>query len=64
VKAINRALIEAGLITMRDSPNGKRYGRRDPKGQIIEAYGFDLARSPRATRNSSAWRRRRAKNGS
>src|ERR1039458_335277 len=28
-KAINRALIEAGLITMKDSPNGKRYGRRD-----------------------------------
>ena len=27
VKAINRALIEAGLITMKDSPNGKRYGR-------------------------------------
>jgi replication initiation protein RepC len=43
VKAINRALIEAGLVTMRDSPNGKRYGRRDPKGRIAEAYGFDLA---------------------
>ena len=27
-KAINRALIEAGLVTMKDSPNGKRYGRR------------------------------------
>jgi replication initiation protein RepC len=26
VKAINRQLIEAGLITMKDSPNGKRYG--------------------------------------
>lgn len=43
VKAINRALIEAGLITMKDSPNGKRYGKRDPKGRIVEAYGFDLA---------------------
>ena len=31
-KAINRALIEAGLITMKDSPNGKRYGVRDRKG--------------------------------
>src|SRR5271169_338962 len=30
-KAINRALIEAGLITMKDSPNGKRYGHRNPR---------------------------------
>jgi hypothetical protein len=48
VKAVNRALIEAGLITMWDSPNGKRYGRRDPKGHIVEAYGFDLAPLSRA----------------
>jgi replication initiation protein RepC len=48
VKATNRALIEAGLITMKDSPNGKRYGKRDGKGNIIEAYGFDL--SPIAAR--------------
>src|SRR5450755_3094358 len=47
-KAINRGMIEAGLITMKDSPNGKRYGKRDPKGQIVEAYGFDL--SPIAAR--------------
>src|SRR5271166_5079420 len=26
VQSINRGLIEAGLITMKDSPNGKRYG--------------------------------------
>jgi replication initiation protein RepC len=50
VKAINRALIEAGLITMKDSPNGKRYGKRDPKGRIAEAYGFDL--SPIAARHA------------
>ena len=37
-------------MTMKDSPNGKRYGRRDPKGRIIEAYGFDL--SPIATRHA------------
>jgi replication initiation protein RepC len=49
-KAINRALIEAELITMKDSPNGKRYGKRDPKGNIIEAYGFDL--SPIAARHA------------
>ena len=48
VKALNRGLIEAGLISMKDSPNGKRYGRRDHKGRITEAYGFDL--SPLATR--------------
>jgi replication initiation protein RepC len=43
VKAINRQLIEAGLIAMKDSPNGKRYGQRDRQGRIVEAYGFDLA---------------------
>src|SRR5471030_2372758 len=37
VKAINRTMIEVGLITMKDSPNGKRYGKRDPKGNIVEA---------------------------
>ena len=47
-KRLNRCLIEAGLVTMKDSPNGKRYGRRDAKGRIVEAYGFDL--SPLATR--------------
>ena len=50
VKAINRALIEAGLITMKDSPNGKRYGVRDRQGRITEAYGFDL--SPIAARHA------------
>ena len=43
VKMVNRALIEAGVITMKDSPNGKRYGVRDRAGRITEAYGFDLA---------------------
>lgn len=50
VKAVNRQLAEAGLITMKDSPNGKRYGRRDGKGRIVEAYGFDL--SPIAARHA------------
>jgi replication initiation protein RepC len=48
VRNINRGLIDAGLITMKDSPNGKRYGMRDREGRIIEAYGFDL--SPIAAR--------------
>jgi replication initiation protein RepC len=43
VKETNRRLIELGLVTMKDSPNGKRYGKRDPKGRIVEAYGFDLS---------------------
>src|SRR5258708_3169604 len=47
-KRLNRSLIDAGLGTMKDSPNGKRYGKRDPKGRIVEAYGFDL--SPLAAR--------------
>jgi replication initiation protein RepC len=36
------ALIEAGLLLRRDSPNGKRYARRDDTGQIEAAFGFDL----------------------
>ncbi|MCF3948267.1 plasmid replication protein RepC [Acidiphilium iwatense] len=48
VKRLNRHLVELGLIAMRDSPNGKRYGRRNARGRIIEAYGFDL--SPIAVR--------------
>jgi replication initiation protein RepC len=48
VKNLNRHLVELGLVAMRDSPNGKRYGRRDAQGRIIEAYGFDL--SPIANR--------------
>jgi replication initiation protein RepC len=38
-------------VTMKDSPNGKRYGRRHEKtGRITEAYGFDL--SPLAARHA------------
>lgn len=37
------ALVEAGLLTRRDSPNGKRYVRRDQQGAIGEAFGFSLA---------------------
>lgn len=43
-----RRLAEAGVIAFKDSPNGKRWGRRDEDGVIIEAYGFDL--SPLAAR--------------
>ncbi len=37
------ALIDAGLIDRRDSPNGKRYAHRDRAGEIEEAFGFSLA---------------------
>lgn len=36
------ALVEAGLIERQDSPNGKRYARRDGAGEITRAYGFAL----------------------
>lgn len=38
------ALIGAGLILRRDSPNGKRYARRDASGEerYSDAFGFDL----------------------
>ncbi|TWD54501.1 replication initiation protein RepC [Agrobacterium vitis] len=37
------ALVEAGLIERRDSPNGKRYAHRDRAGEIEAAFGFSLA---------------------
>ncbi|MCO5071794.1 MAG: replication initiation protein RepC [Rhizobiaceae bacterium] len=37
------ALVEAGLILRRDSPNGKRYCRRDGQGDVETAFGFDLS---------------------
>jgi replication initiation protein RepC len=43
VKALNRALFEAGIFVIRDNPQGRRYGRRDGQGRIVEAYGFDLS---------------------
>ncbi|MEF0865159.1 plasmid replication protein RepC, partial [Rhizobium sp. BR 318] len=36
------ALVNAGLILRRDSPNGKRYAHRNRDGEIEQAYGFDL----------------------
>ena len=37
------ALVDAGLIHRRDSPNGKRYAHRDGSGAIEQAFGFSLA---------------------
>ncbi|WP_414815997.1 plasmid replication protein RepC [Rhizobium sp. IY2] len=36
-------LVEAGLIVRKDSPNGKRYPRKDKAGAIDSAFGFDLS---------------------
>lgn len=36
------ALVAAGLIWRQDSPNGKRYARRDAGGGLARAFGFDL----------------------
>lgn len=36
-------LVERGFIRRKDSPNGKRFARRDEYGQISEAFGFDLS---------------------
>ena len=42
------ALVDAGVIIRRDSPNGKRYARKGRDGAIAQAFGFDL--SPLAAR--------------
>ncbi|HWD14236.1 plasmid replication protein RepC [Pseudochrobactrum sp. sp1633] len=36
-------LVALGFILRRDSPNGKRFVRRDSNGEIAMAFGFDLA---------------------
>lgn len=36
------ALVDAGLVQRRDSPNGKRYAHRNRGGEIEEAFGFNL----------------------
>src|ERR1051325_5936022 len=40
---------------MQDSANGKRYGIREPKGRMVEAYGFNL--SPNEIRQAEFIRR-------
>ncbi|WP_244593923.1 plasmid replication protein RepC, partial [Rhodoblastus sphagnicola] len=36
-------LVDAGLIVRRDSPNGKRFARKDGAGEVEIAFGFDLS---------------------
>jgi hypothetical protein len=37
------ALVDAGIVIRKDSPNGKRYARKGDEGAIEDAYGFSLA---------------------
>ena len=37
------ALVNAGLIIRKDSPNGKRFARKNRAGEIEQAFGFSLA---------------------
>ena len=36
-------LVDAGIVVRRDSPNGKRYARKNNEGVIEKAFGFDLS---------------------
>ncbi|MGO4569349.1 plasmid replication protein RepC [Rhizobium sp. 2YAF20] len=37
------ALVGVGLLIRKDSPNGKRYARRDGDGDVNQAFGFSVA---------------------
>lgn len=36
------SLIEAGILTRKDSPNGKRYAHKNEAGEVALAFGFDF----------------------
>lgn len=48
-------LVDAGLIVRRDSPNGKRYARKDRAGEIERAFGFDLSPLVARAEEFEAW---------
>ena len=37
-----RNLSQIGIVSFKDSPNGKRWGYRNDEGHIVEAFGIDL----------------------
>ena len=43
VRRLLGRLVALGIIVPVDSPQGRRWGRRDSSGRIVEAYGFDLS---------------------
>ena len=57
VKEINRRLIELGLVTMKDSPNGKRMAAATRRAAQPKPTALISRRSPRAIPNLSGWRR-------
>ena len=48
-------LVDAGVIVRRDSPNGKRYARRDRAGELEFAFGFDLSPLVARAEEFEAW---------
>lgn len=42
IRRILAQLTDLKLVVAKDSPNGKRFAKRDLAGEIIDAYGFDL----------------------
>jgi len=65
-KALVRAALDAGLVRLRRSPTGRRWGHRAGSGyeaRIVEAYGFDLSplgeRMAEFERVSAEWEARR-----
>ena len=49
------ALVDAGLIVRRDSPNGKRFARKGQGGEIETAFGFDLGPLAARADEIEAW---------
>ena len=49
------ALVDVGLIVRRDSPNGKRYARKDREGEVEIAFGFDLSPLVARSEEFEAW---------
>src|SRR5579863_3503975 len=49
------ALVDAGLIIRRDSPNGKRFARKGRGGAIEMAFGFDLSPLVARAEEFEAW---------
>jgi replication initiation protein RepC len=65
LKELIRQLCELGLVVMEDSPSGRRDGKRNKAGRIIEAWGFDLSlfavRMAEFKRLTDEWRARQAR---
>ena len=49
------ALVDAGLIIRRDSPNGKRFARKGEGGAVETAFGFDLSPLVARAEDFEAW---------